>query len=125
MAAWHRVRAAAARWASLRLMSTRRRTNAASLVPEGELTSYNLQIITYNSGQCINAVSLVPAGALWLDVTTDASRTLALLLLALAMTGFLIGRRGSALRLLDDLHLVMIGPAYLMSRLFVRLGIPH
>jgi uncharacterized membrane protein YGL010W len=45
-------------------------------------------------------------------------------LLVAGAVGLLLGRRGSILQAVQDLQLVMLGPAWLLSALYKRFGIP-
>jgi len=78
------------------------------------------------------AIALLPfivaiaAFQLWLGNSGMPPATVSAALLAAGVVGLGAGsRRRSPLQLLEDLQLMMIGPAWLLSVLFRRLGIPY
>ena len=61
---------------------------------------------------------------LWLGTSALPADTLSAAVLVTGLVGLAAGRRGSARALLLDLQLIMIGPAWLLSVIYKRFGIP-
>ncbi len=61
---------------------------------------------------------------MWLSASSLPAGSVSLLLLVAGLIGLAIGRGGSLRLLLQDLQLMMIGPAWLLSVLYKRFGIP-
>ncbi len=61
---------------------------------------------------------------MWLTGSGYPALAVSLGLLAAGMAGLALGRRGAILQVVQDLQLIMIGPAWLLSVLYKRFGIP-
>ncbi|MDX1402927.1 MAG: hypothetical protein R3192_00240 [Woeseiaceae bacterium] len=63
---------------------------------------------------------------LWLESSTWSLPWVSSGMLAVALAGLCVGRfgEGGIRALLEDIHLMMIGPAWLLANLYKRLGIP-
>jgi len=61
---------------------------------------------------------------MWLSSSALPATAVAVTLLIAGIVGLAAGRGGSARALLQDLQLIMIGPAWLLSALYKRFGIP-
>ena len=71
-------------------------------------------------------VTGIVAVHIWLVDSVWSVRWISAWLVAAAIAGLFIGQfpRGTARQLLRDIHLLMIGPMWLLSNLYRRLGIP-
>ncbi len=78
------------------------------------------------------AIGLLPflvalsAFELWLSVNSDSSLSVSLILVALGLGGLWLGYRrlGGITAMLVELQHMMLAPAWLLSRVYRRLGIP-
>lgn len=76
------------------------------------------------------AIGLLPfllglaAIQMWLANSGYPALALSLGLLVAGIVGLTLGRRGTVRQLTQDLQLIMIGPAWLLSALYKRFGIP-
>ena len=76
------------------------------------------------------AIGLLPfllglaAIQMWLAHSAYPALALSLGLLVAGIVGLALGRRAGIRQLLQDLQLIMIGPAWLLSALYKRFGIP-
>ena len=76
------------------------------------------------------AIGLLPfllglaAIQMWLTGSGYPALAVSMGLFVAGIAGLALGRRGAILQVLQDLQLIMIGPAWLLSVLYKRFGIP-
>ena len=76
------------------------------------------------------AIGLLPfllglaAIQMWLTGSGYPALAVSMGLFVAGIAGLVLGRRGAILQVLQDLQLIMIGPAWLLSVLYKRFGIP-